>query len=337
MVLLQVRQFAEDLETRVDFPARKILQSLRSEALYGKRAHHAAVKEGALQHFSIDLALRCYVSHESAGKGIASSSRVLYLFNRQRGRTKWMRSNAESSLAEEDGRSVLAVLHYQSARPHRNHFLRRAREILLPCQHLGLGVVDQENVDQFQGFRQFLWRALDPEIHGVAAGQAHTIHLQTNCRLQRRVDVRKEQELRVRIFFGDARLKLFKDVQFGEVGFGLVQVVEILSAPAKGLALRALDTARVHPAFFQDGLVVRCKVFAHHGHHAHFSEITCGQGEISRGPSENVVHSAGGRGDRVKGNRTNYQNAHEAPWVSRSSMVVSRWRSYQLRKHPIDV
>jgi len=113
MALFQVRQFAEYLKARINFSARKILQPLRTEAFHGKRSHHATVKQGALQHLAINLALRRDVAHEPAGKGIAGPGRVLYFFNRQRRGAKRMRSNAERSLAEKNGRSVLAVLHHQ--------------------------------------------------------------------------------------------------------------------------------------------------------------------------------------------------------------------------------
>src|SRR5260370_41268154 len=93
-----------------------------------------AIKQGALQHLAIDLALRRDVSHESTGKRIARPSRVFYFFNRQRWRAKRMRSKAEGALAEKDGGPVLAVFHHQRARPHRKNCVRSARKILLSGQ-----------------------------------------------------------------------------------------------------------------------------------------------------------------------------------------------------------
>jgi len=49
------------------------------------------------------------------------------------------------------------------------------------------------------------------------------------------VDIGEEQELCVRIFFGNARLKLLEYIQFREIGLGLVEVVEILPAQRKVL------------------------------------------------------------------------------------------------------
>ena len=76
----------------------------------------------------------------------------------------------ETAVAEERGGAVLAVLHDQSARSHGNHFLRRSRQIFFLGQHLGLGIVDQQNVHQPQRLLEFVGRALNPEIHRIAAG-----------------------------------------------------------------------------------------------------------------------------------------------------------------------
>src|SRR5208283_370985 len=97
---------------------------------------HPAIKQSALQHLAINFALRRDISHESTRKRVARSRWILYFFNRQRGRAKRMPSNAEGSFAEKNSRTVLAVLHHQRARSHRNDFSRRARQIFLPGQHL---------------------------------------------------------------------------------------------------------------------------------------------------------------------------------------------------------
>src|SRR5208283_4958760 len=240
-----------------------------------------------------------------------------------------MRSDAKGSFAEKDGRSVLTVLHHERARPHGENLPGRARKILFPRQHLSLGVVDQENIHQLQRLRQLLGRALDPKIHGVAAGQTDAIHFQAHRRLQGGMDVGEEQKLRVRIFLWNAWLKFFEYIQFREIGFGLVQVVDILPAPTEGFPLGPLDAACVDAALFQHGFVFGREVVAHHRYHPHFSEVTCGQREISRSTSQNVVYSAGRRDDRVKGNGTYYQNAHESPYGGRWSWAVVSSRTWE--------
>ncbi len=131
------------------------------------------------------------------------------------------------------------------------------------------------------------------------------------------MNVREEKELGVRIFFGNPRLKLLEYIQFRKVGLGLVEVVEILSAPAESLPLSSLDAPGIHSALFQHSFVLGRKVVAHHGDHSHLGKVTCGQREISGSPAEDVLHAARGRGDCVKGNRTNYQDAHSSPSIVR--------------------
>ncbi len=117
----------------------------------------------------------------------------------------------------------------------------------------------------------------------------------------------------VRILFGNARLKFLENVEFGEIGLGFVQIVEILSAPAESLAFGALDAAGIDAAVFQHGFVFGGEVFAHDGDHANIGEVTCGQRKIGGSASENVCHLTGRRLDGVKGNGTNYQDAHKSP------------------------
>src|ERR1700678_240237 len=140
MVLIEMCQLAEDMKARVDFLARKVLQPFGSKTFHGKRSHHTTVEQSAFQHLAIDLTLRRDIAHESAGKGVTGSSRIFYFFDRERRGSKGMRSKAERSFAEENRRTVFTVLHDQGTGAHGNDFLRRAREILLPGQHLRLGV-----------------------------------------------------------------------------------------------------------------------------------------------------------------------------------------------------
>ena len=56
----QVGKFAEELEARFDFLAGERLQTFCTETLHRERSHDAAIEEGALQDFAVDLpARRC--------------------------------------------------------------------------------------------------------------------------------------------------------------------------------------------------------------------------------------------------------------------------------------
>ena len=108
-----------------------------------------------------------------------------------------MTPNPKRAFAKENRRAIFAMLDHQRLRTHGQHFLRRARQVLFLRQHFGFGVVDQQHIHQLQCLRQFLARALDPVIHGVASGQPHAVHLPPHVGLQRRLNVRQKQETRV--------------------------------------------------------------------------------------------------------------------------------------------
>ena len=99
-------------------------------------------------------------------------------------------------------------------------------------------------------------------------------------------------------------LKILENVEFGEVGLGLVQVVVILPAPAKGLALGVLDAAGIHSSLLQDIFVLGGEILAHDRDHADIGEVAGGQSEIGGGAAQDVFHFAGGAGDGVERDRT---------------------------------
>ena len=203
-----------------------------------------------------------------------------------------MTADAERTFAKENCRAVFSVLDDQRLRAHGQHFLRGARQVGFVGQHLGFGVVDQQDIDQLQRFREFLGRAFDPVIHGVAAGQAHTVHLAADIGLQRGLDVGQEQKLGVFVLFRNLRVESLEYVQVGEVGLRLVEVVGVGSAPAKGLALGALDAARVDAVLVEDILLLGTEVLAHDGDDAHLGEVAGRQRKVRGGAAENIFHAA---------------------------------------------
>ena len=170
-----------------------------------------------------------------------------------------MTSDPESSFAKENCRTVFAVLDDQRLRAHGQHFLSGARQVFFIGQHFGFGVVDQQYVHQLQGFRQFLARALNPVIHGVASGEAHAVHLPPHVGLQGRLDVGQKQKLGVFVLLRNSRLKFLKHVQIGEVGLGFVEIFGVGAAPAKSFAGGALDAAGVDAALLQDVFMLAVK------------------------------------------------------------------------------
>ena len=133
----------------------------------------------------------------------------------------------------------------------------------------------------------------------------------THGSLQRRMNVGEKQELRVGVLLGNFRLELLENIQFGEIGFRFIQIIGVASAPAKSLAGRALDAARVDAALLEHVFVLRREIIAHDGHHAHFGEETRCQCKMRGRATQNVFHATGRRGDVVECHRTNDEYAHD--------------------------
>src|SRR5581483_5400431 len=126
---------------------------------------------------------------------------------------------------------------------------------------------------------------------------------QSDCRLQRRMNIAEKQVKRIQIFFGDAGLESFEEVQLGKVGFGLVQVIEVLSSPAERFSLGTLQAAGVHTTLGQDTLMAGCEIVAHHGHDAHISKIARCQRKVGGRPAQHVFHTTAGCGNGIECDR----------------------------------
>ena len=255
--MVEVREFAEDLEAGFDLLAGQVGQALGPEAFDGERSHHAAVEHGALEHLAVQLALRSDVSHEASGEGIAGAGGIAHLLDRQSGSAEGMAADAERALAEKDGRAVFAVLHHQPARPAGQNFIGGARQAGIAGQHFGLGIVDQQHVDELQRLRQFLRLAVDPVIHGVAAHQPRVAHLPPHPGLQQGIDVGEEEKVGVEKFLRDLRVEILEDVQLGEVGLGFVEVLSVLSRPEERFAAGMLDAVGGYAAALRAPLRAR--------------------------------------------------------------------------------
>src|SRR6476659_5437505 len=79
----QVSQLTEDFEAFFDVVAGQRLQTLGAEPLDRERSHDAAVKQGPLDDFAIQLLLRSNVSHETALQRAAGAGGVFYFLDRQ--------------------------------------------------------------------------------------------------------------------------------------------------------------------------------------------------------------------------------------------------------------
>ena len=218
--------------------------------------------------------------------------------------------DAESSFAKENGCAVLSVLDDQSLRAHGQNFIGCARQVAFLGQHLRFGIVNQKHIDQFQGLGEFSASAVDPVIHGVAAGQADTVHVLAHIGLQGGLNVCQKQILAIFVFLRNARLKLLEDVEIGKRGFGFVEIVGVGTTPTECFALGALDSAGIDSSFLEHVFVFRCKIVSDHRHYTHLCEIAGGKRKVGCRTAEDPFHASRRRRDVIKGNRTDYDNAH---------------------------
>jgi hypothetical protein len=92
-----------------------------------------------------------------------------------------------------------------------------------------------------------------------------------------------EQKFRIRVFRWNSRLETLEHVQFGEIGFGFVQVVQILPAPAKGFSFGMFNASGINLPFLENIFVLGGEVFAHDGNNANIREVAGGKGKECTG------------------------------------------------------
>ena len=90
----------------------------------------------------------------------------------------------EIGIAPEQNGAELAPLDHQCVRTHLQNLGSGLAQIVFSRQHAGFVIVDEQEVPVLNGFEQFLAKVADPEVHGVAARQAHVLHLGANAALQ---------------------------------------------------------------------------------------------------------------------------------------------------------
>ena len=93
-----------------------------------------------------------------------------------------------------------------------------------------------------------------------------------------------------------------ENIQVGEVGLRLVQVIAIGTTPAERLALRPLQATSVDVVLAEDLLLLSAEVFSDHGHDSHLCEVARRQRKISGRAAQNILHAARGRSDVIESN-----------------------------------
>src|SRR5260221_1371267 len=96
------------------------------------------------------------------------------------------------------------------------------------------GIVDHQNVDVFETLGQLGGSAFDPIIHGVESDVLwRTLDLLQYAALQIGSDVGQENVFGISEFLRQFRIEIGENVEVGDQGFALVQVLGIFSSPEK--------------------------------------------------------------------------------------------------------
>ena len=152
-------------------------------------------------------------------------------------------------------------------------------------EHARFPVVDQQEIPAANGSQQLFPEILDPEVHGVAAGQANILHLRTDAGLQARLDVAHQQIRRVQIAGWKFGIEVGEHVQVRLKRFAIVHIRRVLAGPEKSLAGDALQTFQIHAVAGQQIRVLFREIVPDHGDDADLGEIARGQGNVCGRPA----------------------------------------------------
>src|SRR5579862_7803207 len=106
------------------------------------------------------------------------------------------------------------------------------------------------------------------------------------------MNVSQKEELGILVFPGDARLKVFEDIEFREIGLRLVQIFQVLPTPTESLSLLVFDTFGVYFSFPKNVFVLGGEILADHRHDSNFCEIARSQREIGARAAQNIGGAA---------------------------------------------
>jgi len=160
--------------------------------------------------------------------------------------------------------------------------------------------------------------AFDPEVHRVEAREPRPLALLAHVALEIGLDVGQEERLRVDRALRELRLEVGEDVELGVEGVADVEVPLVLTRVEEGLAsLDVLDVLGVHLVAAQHLVLALGEVVAHRPHHADVAEVGRGEREVHGGAAEGALALPKGGLDRVKGDRTDDDEAHGLGQASR--------------------
>jgi hypothetical protein len=181
---------------------------------------------------------------------------------------------------------------------------------IVRAEHAGLGVVDQQEIPIPDRGQEFLTEILDPEVHGVAAGQLQVLHLRAHLALQTGLNVAQQQVRRGKIARRQFGLKIGEHVQLRSERLAVVHIGGVLAGPEEGLAGDTLQTLQVDAVFQQQIRVLLGKVIPHHGDQPGRGKVTCRERNIGGRAAQHAVHPSMRRFHAVVSYRANNHKRH---------------------------
>src|SRR6266404_3016928 len=225
---LKRRERAEFFKTGINLGAGESAEALHAKLLAAEAPHHRTVDDSAAQIAAADVAgfeieaLLGQVSDESSGEAVAGAGRVEHVFEQVTG-------HDEIRVVAEQHRAVFASLDDQRVRTHIENCVGGFAQILATGEHARLAIVDEQKIPIADGGEQLVAKILDPEIHGIAAGQAKPVHLLAHGTLQRGLDI-SEQKIRLAaVTGGKFGIEIGEHVQLRGERDTIVHIIRILS------------------------------------------------------------------------------------------------------------
>ncbi len=206
------------------------------------------------------LSPRREVSHEATREAVAGSRRIHDVLQGEG-------DGREPFVLPETEDAVLAPLHDESRRPHGAYPGSGLHEIVLRSELPRLLVIDDQDVHLRQHLPKLRGSPLDPVVHGVGPDEPGRAHLLHHVHLERRVNVREEDQRRSPEVLGDGRLKALENTEIGEKRGPLRQIGAVLPSPAKRLSPGRLEAREIHGSPVEDLTVLLGEIVPNHRHH----------------------------------------------------------------------
>jgi len=232
-------------------------------------------------------ALAGEVTHEAAGEAVARAGGVEDLLEQIAGGDEVVIG------CEEDG-AVFAAFDDEDLGAHVHDDGGGLFEVRFAGEHAGFAVVDEEEVPALEGFEQGGAGDVDPEIHGVAAGEAGLLHLVADAFLEGGLDVAEEEVGGVFVGGGEFGVEVGEDVEVGDECGAVVHVVGVDALPEEGFAGDALEAFDADVAGGEEVDVGLGKVVADDADDVDGGEVGGREGDVSAGAAEHAVDGAVG-------------------------------------------